>query len=153
MPRPRKPAKVLELSGAFKKNPQRRRAREAELRVSSGLGAPPREWVESKEHNGRCRDLIELWDQIIAQDILGVLNVSHRMLVENTCYLMWKIRRANAGYGKATSGDSAQLKANLAAMGQTPIDSQRVAEAVRIPQRDDGGPRKSPSGSWGELVG
>ena len=76
------------------------------------------------------------------------------MLVENTCYLMYKIRRANMGLGKATSGDFAQVKANLAAMGQTPIDSARVAEAVRVPDRGGSGSQsKRPGSNWGEYVG
>lgn len=153
MPRPRKPAKVLELSGAFRKNPQRRRARAAELGIQSGLGDPPKEWTDGAEHNGRLRDLVEIWNQFKAQDVLGVLNISHRFLVEQACYLVWKIRRANAGYGKATSGDHAQLKSTLAALGQTPVDSPKVAEAVRVPQRDEGGQRKSAAGGWGQLVG
>jgi hypothetical protein len=118
------------------------------------LGDPPREWIDGAAHNGRCKKLLETWEQIVAQDqVLHVLNFSHRILVENTCFLMYKIRQANMGYGKATSGDYAQVKSNLAAMGMTPIDSPRVAEAVRVP--DQGAARAGGSGSmsWGELVG
>jgi len=149
--RPRKPFNVLELSGAFKKNPARRRARVAEPHISVGLGEPPQEWVENAEHSQRCKELTEIWRQIVAQDVLHVLNISHRILVENTCHLMYKIRRASKGLGKATSGDFAQVKSNLASMGMTPIDSPRVAEAVRIPDR--GGKEAKSSGGWGELVG
>lgn len=151
MGRPRKPARVLEMSGAFKKNPQRRRGRAAELAITVAFGDPPAEWVREAETNGRFRSLLEIWTQIVAQDVLHVLNPSHRLLVENTCYLMYKIRRAAMGYGKATSGDYAQVKANLAAMGQTPIDSTRVAEAVRMPERGTGRTREG--GTWAKLVG
>lgn len=41
MGRPRKPTRVLELSGAFKKNPQRRREREGEPEANEPLGDPP----------------------------------------------------------------------------------------------------------------
>jgi hypothetical protein len=153
MARPRKPAKVLELSGAFRKNPARKRAREGELKIGTPLGAPPAEWVEKAPNNQRCKDLLDVWHQVIAQDVLGVLNCSHRMLVESTCYLMYKIRQASKGIGKATSGDFAQLKSNVASMGQTPDTSGKVAEAVRIPDRSgSGGPRSRPGG-WGEYVG
>jgi hypothetical protein len=150
MARPRKPAKVLELSGAFKKNPARKRARSAELQVTSSIGEPPADWVKDAAINGRCASLLGLWKEIVAQDVLHVLNASHRILVENTCHLMYKIRRASMGYGKATSGDYAQVKANLAAMGMTPIDSPRLAEAVRVPNSGDL-PRAA--GGWGELAG
>lgn len=140
------------MSGAFKKNPQRRRARAAQMATCAGVGEPPQEWVAAAETNGRCKALLDTWQQIIAQDVLRVLNVSHRLLVENTCYLMYKIRRASMGYGKASSGDYAQVKSNLAAMGMTPIDSPRVAEAVRVPERGES--RDGRDGSaWGALVG
>lgn len=153
MARPRKPAKVLELSGSFKKNPARKKARERELKIGTPLGPPPREWEEKAPNSHRCADLLEAWHQIIAQDVLGVLNASHRLLVESTCYLLYKIRQASKGYGKATSGDFAQLKSNMASMGQTPADSAKVAEAVRVPDRGSSGGSTSRSGGWGEYVG
>ena len=42
MGRPRKPTAQLELEGAFKKNPQRRRERAGEPIVTSAVGSPPR---------------------------------------------------------------------------------------------------------------
>jgi hypothetical protein len=39
--RPRTPSKVLEFTGAYKKNPARRTERAAEPAAKSGLGAPP----------------------------------------------------------------------------------------------------------------
>jgi hypothetical protein len=145
---------LLEMSGAVKKNPQRYRERSARERklAAAGLGAPPEDWVKGAEYNERYRSLLATWNQIVAQDVMHVLNASHRLLVENTCYLMHKIRRASAGNGKATSGDYAQVKANLAAMGQTPVDSSRVAEAVRVPGQGDRKPQPRSIG-WGEYVG
>lgn len=156
MPRSRKPLAVLEISGATRKDPQRYRERKAAAKlVTAGLGDPPAEWTEGAEHNGRLKALVEIWNQIVAQDVLKVLNISHRLLVENTCHLMHKIRRASAGHGKATSGDYAQVKANLAVMGMTPIDSSKVAEAVRVPDQGSGGSRggRGGGGGWGELAG
>ena len=153
MGRPRKPAKILELSGAFRKNPARKKAREGELQVRSPLGPPPAEWVEKEAHSQRCKDLLEAWHQVLAQDVLGVLNVSHWVLVKNTCYLMYKIDQASKGTGKATSGDFAQLNSYLGSMGQRPDRSASVAEAVRVPDRGgSSGARKQPGG-WGEYVG
>lgn len=141
------------MSGAFRKNPQRRRARAASaVAAAARLGEPPAEWVRDADKNERCRALAEIWREFAAQDVLGVLNVSHRVLVENACHLLYKIRRASKGYGKATSGDYAQLKSILASMGQTPIDSSRVAEAVRLPGQGTK-PAIGAGGGWGELVG
>lgn len=153
MPRPRKSAKVLELSGAFRKNPARKKARAAELKIGNPLGAPPAEWVEKAPNSQRCKELLETWHQVIAQDVLGVLNCSHWLLVKSTCYLMYKIDQASRGYGKASSGDHAALKSNLAVLGQTPADSAKVAEAVRIPDRGGSGGSRSRTGGWGEYVG
>jgi hypothetical protein len=153
MARPRKLEVVKELSGAYRKNPQRRPA-SRELKINAGLGGPPSDWVEGAKHNQRYVELLKTWGQIVDQDVLRVLNIAHRLLVENTCYLMYKIRLANRGVGKATSGDSAQLKASLAAMGQTPIDSSRVAEAVRVPDRGGSASQSNrPGAGWGEYVG
>jgi hypothetical protein len=150
--RPRKPEKVLEFTGAFRKNPQRKRERAAAPRAGHPLGPPPSDWTDGAATNGRCKSLLEIWQQLVEQDlVLRVLNLSHRMLVENTCHLMYKIRRASMGYGKAGSGDYAQVKSNLAAMGMTPIDSPRVAEAVRVP--DQGGSSARTGSGWGEFVG
>ena len=142
------------MSGAFRKNPSRRRARAADLEIKAGLGDAPQDWIERAPSSSRHAKLLAIWKEIVAQDVLRVLNLSHRSLVESTCYLTYKIREANAGYGKATSGDFAQLKASLAAMGMTPVDSSRVAEAVRVPDRGGPGrPGPSSSASWGEYVG
>jgi len=153
--RPRKPAKVLELSGAFRKNPSRRKVRALELAIPSGLGEPPIEWVQAASTNHRCQALLNIWNRIVAQDLLHVLNPAHRELVRNHCLLQYKVDRATAGYGKATSGDHANLRANLAAMGMTPVDSPRVLEAVRTAAGGSGagsGAHGRGDG-WGEYVG
>jgi len=154
MPRPRKPLAVLEISGAIRKDPQRYRARKAAAKlVTAGIGDPPAEWIAEADKNGRCKALLGIWNEIVAQDVLGVLNISHRVLVETTCHLIYKIRRASAGYGKATSGDFARVTANLATMGMTPIDSSKVAEAVRMPEQSSRSSGGRGAGGWGDLIG
>lgn len=148
--RPRKPAKVLEMSGAYRKNPARRRARAAELTISALLGEPPAEWTARAQAEPRFQSLLETWRQVVRQDVLHVLNASHWLLVKNVCLLQYKIDRALLGYGKASSGDYSTLRGYLAAIGQTPADSARVAEAVRLPDRSAVGQRKSGTG-WGEF--
>ena len=124
--RPHKPTQILEISGAFAKNPARRRARANEPKIKAGLGDPPAEWVSGAETNGRLAGLLRAWQNIVAQDLCHVLNASHRILVEATCYLMYKIRRANEGYGKATSGDHSQVVANLAKEQGTMITASTI---------------------------
>jgi hypothetical protein len=153
--RPKTPLNVLEMSGATRKNPGRYRARKAAARPKlPPLGPPPEEWTQDAEFNGRCVTLLKIWDELVSQDAacLRVLNASHRLLVKNTCQLQYKVDRANMGYGKATSGDYAQIKSNLAAMGMTPVDSPRVAEAVRVPEAGGGGGDRGGNG-WAALVG
>jgi hypothetical protein len=127
MPTPRKPSRLLEISGAFAKNPSRRRARENEPVPEGPLGPPPKEWTDGAEHNQRCVELLKAWNEIVAQASFGVLTSSDRDLVEVTCYLKYRIRRAVAGYGKATSGDYAQLNRNLGQMGLIPSERSRVS--------------------------
>ena len=157
MPRSRKPLAVLEISGATRKNPQRYRERKAAAKlVTAGLGDPPAEWTEQAEKgNGRCQALLRIWNRVVAQDVLHVLNCSHWMLLKNICQLQWKVDEACKGIGKATSGDYSTLKAHYGALGMTPIDSSKVSEAVRVPERGGGssGGRGGAGGSWGELVG
>lgn len=146
------------MSGAVRKNPGRYRARKEAAAARVGLpalGAPPEAWVKDQEINGRCRALIEIWNQFVAQDAIGlrVLNASHWMLVKNACQLQYKIDQSMAGWGKATSGDWSTLKSYLSSMGMTPIDSSRVAEAVRIPERTPGSSSARSGLSWGEYVG
>ena len=153
MGRPRKPDKVQEISGAWKHDPQRRRKAPVGVRTAGDLGPPPAEWIEKATNSPMYLELLMTWKQIVEQDVLGVLNAAHRLMVENGCHLMYKIRRATRGYGKATSGDYAQVKAILAAMGQTPVDSGRVEGAVRIPGQGNGQSGDHPGGGWGEYVG
>lgn len=151
-----KPTKVLEMSGAFKHNPARKRARAAKPTTGSPLGDPPAEWTEGAAA-GSPSDVavLKIWRRVVDQDraVLKVLNASHWLLVKNYCELQYKVDRARKGYGKATSGDWSNLKSYLAAMGMTPIDSSHVGEAVRVPERGipPAGRRREPG--WGELVG
>lgn len=139
---------MIQFSPGYRKNPARKRARAKEPKIKAGLGDPPLEWVDGASSNGRYAALLAAWREIVAQDICRVLNCSHRDLVELACQLKYRIRRAGAGYGKATSGDFSQLTTILGKMGMTPVDSARVAGSVRVSDRDS----TAPAG-WGEYVG
>jgi hypothetical protein len=127
MPARRKPTALLEASGAYDKDPQRRRDREGEPIPEGPLGAVPQEWLDGAARgDSRFEHLVKAWNEIVAQASFGVLSCMDRTHVEATCYLMYKIRQASKGYGKLTSGDFAQLNRNLSQMGLIPSERSRV---------------------------
>jgi hypothetical protein len=75
------------------------RARRGE-REGEPLGDPPEEWLAGAEVNARFRDWVEIWREIVVQAQFGVLSSMDRIHVESTVLLVYKIRRAAAGYGK-----------------------------------------------------
>ena len=70
MSRPRKPTKVLDAGGAFKKNPQRRR--HGEPVVMDPIGSPPK----------LSNSALVCWNQIVAAVPLGVLTATDAIAVE-----------------------------------------------------------------------
>jgi hypothetical protein len=75
----RKPTKLLDISGAFKKNPQRRR--DAEPTSSGPLGDPPERLPEAA---------LPFWHELVAMAPTGVLQQSDRWAVELAARLMCK---------------------------------------------------------------
>ncbi len=134
MPALRKPTALLIANGAFAKNPARARARENEPVPEGPLGDPPREWTSGAEHNARYGRLLKAWNEIVQAAPFGVLTSSDRDIVELACYLKVKIRRADEGYGKATSGDFAQLRGILAQLGMIPSERSRVSAKKKQPE-------------------
>ena len=108
--RPRKPTRVLELTGAFKKDPQRRKDREGEPEVSAPLGAPPDQLDESE----RAR-----WNEI--KRTAPWLGAPDRGVVEQTCRL-WTLMRSR----KATTAEMKLLSTNFTLLGMTPSSRSRV---------------------------
>jgi hypothetical protein len=139
--RPPKPTGIHEISGSWKKNPKRKRARAAEITITEGLGDPPVKWSALAESNARCAALIGAWKEIVAENP-GTLTLGDRGFVELMCIQKYKINRANEGYGKATGGDVSILKSMYIELARRRITGGPAAKA---PQR---------AGSeWGELVG
>ena len=115
------------MRGAFDKNPARARARADEPIPEGPLGDPPKEWVDGATQNQRMRDQLRAWQEIVDQAAFGVLTSADRDIVELASLLKVKIRRAAAGYGKATSGDYAQLNRILGQLGLIPSERSRVS--------------------------
>lgn len=108
--RPRKPTRVLELQGAFRKDPQRKRAREGEPQVTEPLGDPPDCLDEAVR--ARWREIAAWCPWLMAPD---------RVLVEVTAVLWAEFRR-----GAANASQTMQLSRNLTHLGMSPSDRSKV---------------------------
>jgi hypothetical protein len=111
--RPRKPTAALELSGAFKKDPQRRAARQHEPIPAGPLGEPPEHFDEYH---------VKLWRELALQVPAGVLTISDRWIFEITCNLMAKFRK-----GAASAGDMTRLIQCIGRIGLDPSTRSSVS--------------------------
>jgi hypothetical protein len=127
MGRPRKPTKVLELNGAFKKDPARRKLREFEPQIEEPLGEPPDTMDESER--ARWADLKQMAPWLVFSD---------RLSAEELCRL-WAMRRR----GEATPADGKRLDWHMSRMGLTASDRSRV----KMPGT------QRPANKFGELAG
>lgn len=118
MARPSKPTAVLELVGAYKKNPQRKRKNEP--KPTEGIGA----FVEGSTV------LSEVWDEVVRQVVPGVLTISDRLALELVCRLLAEIRLKpdEISVGKVTA-----LANLLGRFGLTPADRAKVT----IPEAEE----------------
>ena len=111
MARPRKPTRVLELSGAFKQHPERRRA--AEPQPTGPIGEPPARLYTKA---------IPFWDEIVTQCAPGVLTVADRWAVELASRIMLKV-----AIGSVKGCELGVLRSLLSSMGMTPADRTRLS--------------------------
>lgn len=109
MARPRKPTAELELNGAFRKDPQRRRV-DPETRE---LGEPPPEMPP---------EIQARWFELADQAPLGVLRARDRVLLECAAYLLHG-RRTVTGWPMA---EQAQLTKIMSLLGMSPTDASKV---------------------------
>lgn len=119
MARPRKPTALLELTGAFRKDPQRWRG--AAPQPTGPLGAPP-DRLEPAEK--KC------WLELEALVPPGILFNSDRWHVEITACLLAKMRDPRGGLGGKhglRAGEVRLLNKCLTQMGMTPADRSRIA--------------------------
>jgi len=113
MPAPRKPAAILEMSGALGKNPSRRRV---EPSVALPFGKPPAHL---------SRELKAAWREISRAAPCGVLTGADRVAVELAARLLVRIRTADT----FTAADANGLRSLLSSLGMTPADRSRVTAA------------------------
>ena len=115
MARPRKPTHVLELSGAFQKNPQRRRAREAEPEITLGVGDPPAGLTTLED---------AAWREIAQTAHVGILSAGDRIAVEMAARLLAEFRAAPLAFPNARL---TRLNHLLSSFGMTPSARSLVA--------------------------
>jgi hypothetical protein len=111
MPARRKPTALLEASGAFRKNPQRRAARANEPIPNGPLGDPPA-WLN--------KTAVECWHNLAARIPYPLTNADEHILAF-TSMLEARIRR-----GGATAGEISLYAKCLSKLGMTPSDRSLV---------------------------
>jgi hypothetical protein len=125
MARPKTPSNVLQLNGAYKKNPNRKPDEGTEPELKAGVGEPP-EYLDA--------DAKALWHEIVSLACHGVLGDSDRLIVELAATLMAEFRRGGRDEtGKPLFSDArlSRLQAALGQLGMTPADRSKV----KIPQK------------------
>jgi len=110
MARPRKPTKILDLSGAYRKNPQRERHNEPQ--PAEEIGAPPATLGEIE-----CG----IWSEIVGNCAPGVLTCQDRNSLELVCIGLGEIRR-----GEASASDRDRVFRQLGKFGMTPSERSNV---------------------------
>ncbi|HEN8733336.1 TPA: hypothetical protein U8207_001723 [Pseudomonas putida] len=122
MARPRKPTNVLELTGAFKKDPQRRRE---DAEPVGELTAPP------AHINGA---VLHAWKEIAKYAPRDVLTNSDRLTLELAANLLAQFRTNPLDFPAAKL---VRLEAMLGKFGMTPADRSKVG----------GGKKDAPKGN------
>jgi phage terminase small subunit len=118
MPKPRKPTKLLELSGAMKRNPGRYANRLHEPKSNGPLGEPPDRMSAAEQ---------SAWHELVRLVPDGVLTKADRWIVEIACRLMAAGREHGFGGRHGISaGEVGLLNGCLRSMGLTPADRSKV---------------------------
>jgi phage terminase small subunit len=113
MSRPRKPSVIHEISGAYKKNPNRRT--KGELAPLAGIGSAPA---------NLATDFESVWDEIVSNVCPGVLGNSDRFHLEILCRLVCQFRERPEDM---TAGKLGLMGTMLGKFGMNPVDRMRLA--------------------------
>lgn len=108
--RPRKPTKVLELNGAFKRNASRKRE---EFTPEEDIGPPPPHMVVEAE----------IWDEVVAMVPEGVLGSTDRIALEVICKLVFRMRY---DWENMSAAQITRLETLLGRFGLTPSDRSKI---------------------------
>lgn len=119
MARPRKPTNVLELTGAFKKNPQRKRE------DAEAVGA----LTDAPLHLGGA--VLHAWNEIARYAPRDVLTDSDRLSLELAANLLAQFRADPVEFPAAKL---VRLEALLGKFGMTPADRSKVGGKKEAPK-------------------
>lgn len=136
---PRKPTNVLALSGAFKHNPARAKARQGEPEAVGEVGDPP----------PRLPDPVATcWREIVGLAHEGTLGTADRLIVEHGAHLLAQLRAAE---WRAHPTLLLRWEAFLAKLGLTPADRSRVQTALQKPGANPLDKFKRPADPYAEF--
>ena len=124
MARPRKPSNVLELTGAFRKNPARAAEREGEPPAQVPIGPAPKHFSPEQ---------VDAYDELVRRAHAGVLCDSDGVAVEVGAVLLARLRKAPDDF---TAGEFGRLQAILGTLGMTPADRSKVS-AIKPREKQD----------------
>lgn len=113
MARNRTPSNVLEMSGAHKRHPERKRKHEPVPKA--GIGPAPAAWDEN---------LRKAWDEVVAITPAGVLGDSDRIALEVLVRLLVEYRENPKSF---TTSRLTPLVSLLSRFGLTPADRTRIS--------------------------
>lgn len=130
MARPSKPTKVLEINGAFKKNPNRRR--DGEPVPTGGIGP----------YAKGSLDKAEIWDEIVGQCAPGVLTNADRLSLEIAVEYVHLFRKDPA---KFPAVKVHVVVALLGRFGMTPADRAKL----HLPKTPNSGEQAAP---WSKFL-
>jgi hypothetical protein len=125
MPKPRLPSKILEMRGAFDKNPSRGREREGEPEGDGLPGDPPDTLTPDEQ---------AAWREIVSLAYPGTLSSGDRLALEYGAVLLVYLRQERYMVPAPLLG---RWEAFLAKFGMTPADRSRVKSTVKK-KEDDG---------------
>lgn len=117
MSRPKTPTAILQLNGAFKKNPDRKREGEPK---AEAIGPPPK-YFKVKQKN--------IWKEVVSKCAEGVLQASDEMALEVMCLLIEEFRYSPISF---QSAKMAQLQQLMKGFGMTP--SSRAS--ISVPKKE-----------------
>ena len=121
MPTPRKPANILSINGAQKRNPGRLKARGKQTEDQRSIGRAPSGLTDAQR---------AAWRELVRNDP-GVLTKADRIAVEMTARLMAEIRA-----GDTQASKQALLTQMLHKLGQTPQGRNYVS----VPEKPERNP-------------
>jgi hypothetical protein len=125
MARPRKPTPVLELNGAFKKNPQRRKGRDSEPLPTGPLGDPP----PSFDANEKA-----MWFEVAGELPPGVATNADRKAFELLVAIATRLRVNGIGGRDGVNGSElGTLRGLFGQFGMTPADRSKIS----VPKRPE----------------